>query len=103
MTTTYRACNLSNPGQTKPAVVQGAIALALPGGAGQAISKDRASKEELRHILLGSPSAIRQTIHLLHRLQYSEPALWTPLSPVRGQLVITSEQGEMMSLLRRSL
>ena len=101
MTTTYLACDLSNPGQTgsrqtDPDATQTAIALNPP-------KNNRPQKEELRHILLGSPDAIRQTIHLLHRLHYSESALWTPLSPVRGQLVITSEQGEMMSLLRRSL
>lgn len=101
MTTTYLACDLSNPGQTGSAATQTAIA--LPSGAGKAPSKNRSSKEELRHILLGSPGAIRQTIYLLHSLNYSESALWTPLSPVRGQLIITSEQGEMMSLLRRSL
>ena len=28
--------------------------------------------ETIRHILLGSPGAVQQTIHLLHRLRYSE-------------------------------
>ena len=60
-------------------------------------------KEELRHILLGSPGAIRQTIYLLHSLNYAEPVLWSPIMAVGGQLIITPEQGEAMSLLRRSL
>ena len=60
-------------------------------------------REELRHILLGSPVAIQQTIHLLHRLNYAEPGLWSPTMAVEGQLVITPAQGEAMSLLRRFL
>lgn len=95
MPTTYLACDLPNPRQRERSATQTTTVLNPPEGGAQ--------KEVLRHILLGSPGAIRQTIYLLHSLRYSEPALWTPLSPVQGQLVITSEQGEMMSLLRRSL
>jgi len=61
------------------------------------------AKEDLRHILLGSPGAIRQTIHLLHSLRYAEPVLWSPIMTVGKQMIITPEQGESMSLLRRSL
>ncbi len=50
-------------------------------------------KEELRHILLGSPGAIRQTIYLLHTLNYAEPVLWSPIMAVGEQLIITPEQG----------
>ena len=93
---TYLACDLPNPGQRETSATQTALLSNPPGnGCGK--------KEELRHILLGRSGAIRQTIYLLHSLRYSEPALWTPLSPVQGRMVITSEQGEMMSLLRRSL
>ncbi|MGC1306886.1 MAG: hypothetical protein WA885_06630 [Phormidesmis sp.] len=63
----------------------------------------RADDKELRHILLGSPGAIRQTIHLLHSLRYAEPVLWSPVTAVRDSLTITAAQGEAMSLLRRSL
>ena len=94
--TAYLACDLSNPGQRETPAIQTAMRSNLP-------QNDYGKKEELRHILLGSPGAIRQTIYLLHSLHYSETALWTPLSPVHGRMVITSEQGEMMSLLRRSL
>ncbi len=58
-------------------------------------------RQELRHILLGSPGAIRQAIHQLHVLNYAESVLWSPLVAVNSHLVITPEQGEAMSLLRR--
>ncbi len=57
--------------------------------------------ETIRHILLGSPGAIRQTIYLLHTLRYSETVLWSPVLRVEEPLVITPEQGEAVSLLRR--
>ena len=57
--------------------------------------------ERVKHILLGSPGAIRQTIHLLHSLRYSETVLWSPVLQVEEPLVITPEQGEAMSLLRK--
>ncbi len=57
--------------------------------------------ETVKHILLGSPGAIRQTIHLLHTLRYAETVLWSPVLRVEEPLVITPEQGEAMSLLRR--
>lgn len=60
-------------------------------------------KEELRHILLGSPEAIRQAIHQLHTLNYAETALWSPVMAVGERLILTPEQGEFMSLLKRSL
>ena len=58
-------------------------------------------KDRLRHILLGSPEEIRQAIHQLHVLNYVEPILWSPIMAVGNRLVITPEQGEAMSLLRR--
>lgn len=60
--------------------------------------------EPLRHILLGSPAGIRQTIHLLHNLRYVETAQWSPLVAIpNNQLIITPRQGEVMSLLLRHL
>jgi hypothetical protein len=60
--------------------------------------------EPLRHILLGSPAGIRQTIHLLHNLHYVETARWSPLITIPNhQLIITPRQGEVMSLLLRHL
>ena len=60
-------------------------------------------REVLRHILLGSPEAVRQTIHLLHRLNYSETVLWSPVMAVEESLIITPAQGEAMSLLRKQV
>ena len=58
-------------------------------------------KEEVRHVLLGSPEAIRQTMNQLHALNYVEFLLWSPIATVGEDLTITREQGEAMSLLRR--
>ena len=60
-------------------------------------------REFLRHILLGSPEAVRQTIHLLHRLNYSETVLWSPVMAVEESLITTPAQGEAMSLLRKQV
>lgn len=59
------------------------------------------SGEPLRHILLGSPGAVRQTIHLLHTLHYAETVLWSPVISIEESLIITPAQGEAISLLRR--
>ncbi|MEO0457838.1 MAG: hypothetical protein AAF152_14835 [Cyanobacteria bacterium P01_A01_bin.114] len=60
--------------------------------------------DPLRHILLGSPGGVRQTIHLLHTLRYVETALWSPLVAIPNeQLIITPRQGEVMSILIRDL
>ena len=58
-------------------------------------------REALRHILLGSPEAIRQAIHQLHVLNYAESLLWSPISSVGDRISLTPAQGEAMSLLRR--
>ena len=60
-------------------------------------------KEHIRHILLGSPAAVRQTIHLLHTLHYVETVLWSPALTIEEPLIITPAQGEAMSLLRKPL
>ena len=59
--------------------------------------------ESIRHILLGNPEAIRQTIHLLHRLRYTETVLWSPVLMIEASLVITPAQGEAISLLRKQI
>ncbi len=59
--------------------------------------------ESIRHILLGSPEAIRQTIHLLHTLHYTETILWSPVLAIEESLVITPAQGEAFSLLRKQI
>lgn len=97
MTTTIcLACDLSKVGQAAPLALPATVRAA-------ATSKRPTQKEELRHILLGSPGAIQQTIYLLHAMNYAEPALWSPIMKVNSQIILTPEQGESMSLLRRSL
>ena len=59
------------------------------------------SRSAIRHILLGPPAAVRQTIHLLHTLNYAETLLWSPLVSAEEPLVITPEEGEVVSLLRK--
>jgi len=62
------------------------------------------SGDPIRHILLGTPGGVRQTIHLLHTLRYVENALWSPLLPITdNKLIITPNQGEVMSLLIKSV
>lgn len=58
-------------------------------------------REFVRHILLGSPEAVQQTIHLLHTLHYTETVMWSPVLTVAEPLVITPAQSEAMSLLRK--
>lgn len=60
--------------------------------------------ETIRVILLGSPSSIHQTRHLLHNLRYVEVSQWSPLLEIpERNLVITPEQGEQMSILVKRL
>jgi len=69
---------------------------------GLPLDKKGCQREEVRHILLGSPEAIRQTVHQLHVLNYAESLLWSPVTTVdSGDLTITKDQGEAVSLLRR--
>ena len=61
-------------------------------------------QDPLKHLLIGSPRAIQQTIHLLHNLGYAEAGFWSPLMAIpQPQLVMTPNAGEMMSLLMRYL
>ncbi|MCC3408937.1 MAG: hypothetical protein JGK17_25855 [Microcoleus sp. PH2017_10_PVI_O_A] len=65
------------------------------------------NRESIRHIIIGSPLGVRRTIYQLHALRYAEVALWThPLAQPSeriaipdNRIVITPEQGEIMSLL----
>lgn len=64
---------------------------------------ENTSRQPLRHILVGNPAAVRQTIHLLHTLHYAETVLWSPIVTTEAPLIITPEQGESVSLLRKYL
>ena len=58
----------------------------------------------IRHILLGHPGHIRQTIHLLHNLRYVETSQWSPLIEVPEQkLILRPEPDEVISMLVRRL
>ena len=69
----------------------------------QPVSTSQPHKKFIRHILLGEPDAIRQTIHLLHTLRYTETILWTPILDIEEPLMITPAQSEAISLLRKQL
>ncbi|MEM7063166.1 MAG: hypothetical protein AAF572_08375 [Cyanobacteria bacterium P01_B01_bin.77] len=58
----------------------------------------------IRHILLGHPGTIRQTIHLLHNLRYVETSQWSPLIEVPNQqLILRPAPDEVISMLVRRL
>ncbi|MEM1252306.1 MAG: hypothetical protein AAGI69_07720 [Cyanobacteria bacterium P01_H01_bin.21] len=58
----------------------------------------------IRHILLGHPSHIRQTIHLLHKLRYVETSQWSPLIEVPdNRLILRPEADEVISMLVKRL
>ena len=58
-------------------------------------------RRSLRHILLGHPEDVRQTIHLLHNLHYAETVLWSPIMAVEEPLMIAPAPNEAISLLRK--
>ena len=60
--------------------------------------------DTIRHILLGNPDNLRQTIHLLHNLRYVETSQWSPLIEIpENRLIITPAQGDVMSILVKRL
>ena len=81
----------SDPADQAPPGLPANFSITLPG-------------EVIRHILLGRPSSIRQTIHLLHNRRYVETSQWSPLIEVpENRLILTPEPGEVVSLLTRRL
>jgi hypothetical protein len=57
-------------------------------------------REAVRHIIIGSALGVRRTIHQLHAARYAEVSRWThPIAIPDNRIIITPEQGEMMSLL----
>ncbi|MEM7066321.1 MAG: hypothetical protein AAF572_24530 [Cyanobacteria bacterium P01_B01_bin.77] len=58
----------------------------------------------IRHILLGPPDHIRQTIHLLHNLRYVETSQWSPLIEVPdNRLLLRPQPDDVISMLVRRL
>lgn len=58
----------------------------------------------IRHILLGPPSNIYQTIHLLHNLRYVETNQWSPIIEVPDKrLILRPGPDDVISMLVRRL
>ena len=81
-------------GQALPALD---AVMALPEG----VPVGSGGRRSLRHILLGHPEDIRQTIYLLHTLRYAETMLWSPIMTAEEPLVIAPAPREAISLLRK--
>ncbi|MBD2258440.1 hypothetical protein [Pseudanabaena sp. FACHB-2040] len=59
-------------------------------------------REQLRHIIIGSPEGVRGAINHLHLLNYAEQLQWSKLFTIpESGIVITPEQGEVFSYLLR--
>ena len=84
-----------------PLTIDQTPAATLSGGLSQQVPTNNSRPESVRHILLGSPEAVRQTMYLLHTLRYAETGLWSPVMGVGERGVIAPTPGEAMSLLRR--
>ncbi|MEO0352914.1 MAG: hypothetical protein AAF282_22985 [Cyanobacteria bacterium P01_A01_bin.15] len=84
--------NFSNQAPQVPTGLPTDFSLVIPAG------------EPIRHILLGSPGGIRQTIHLLHNLRYVETSHWSPLIEIsNNRLILTPSPGEVISMLTKRL
>ncbi|MGG6239789.1 hypothetical protein ACQ4N7_14275 [Nodosilinea sp. AN01ver1] len=58
--------------------------------------------ERLRHLVIGTPEGVRGAINHLHLLRYAEQREWSQLVTIPPfGILITPEQGEVFSLLRR--
>lgn len=59
-------------------------------------------REELRHLIIGSPQGVQSTINQLHVLNYAEQAQWSQLVKIpETGILITHQQGEVLSFLLR--
>jgi len=58
----------------------------------------------IRHLLIGTPEVVQNTIHRLHNLRYAEAGFWSPaIVPPNSQLTISLNPHEVMRILVRSL
>lgn len=62
----------------------------------QLVSFPERHPEVVKITIIGSPQAVRATIHQLHRLGFAEATLWSPFQP-------TAKLGEVISLLMRKI
>ena len=61
-------------------------------------------REPIRHLLIGSPTAVGLTIHRLHVLQYVDAGLWSPaIALTSNPLVLSLNPGEIMRVLVQSM
>ena len=68
----------------------------LPGGALGDLPRSPRPKEQIRHLLFGTPSGIQTTIQRLHQLGYAEPNDWSrPIS--------TGRPNEVMAILTKRM
>lgn len=68
------------------------------------LANTQSQSERLLHLVIGSPEGVRSVIHALHKLQYAEQATWSQVITIpESGILITPEQGEVFSLLRRDL
>ncbi|BAZ09162.1 hypothetical protein NIES4071_09680 [Calothrix sp. NIES-4071] len=54
------------------------------------------SRETLKHLIIGSPKAVKSTINSLQVLGYAQVSDWS-------QLIPTANPGEVMSILSRNI
>ncbi|MBO3459018.1 hypothetical protein G7B40_010105 [Aetokthonos hydrillicola Thurmond2011] len=59
-------------------------------------SDDEQNTETIKHLLVGSPKAVTNTIHALFKLGYADPTAWSRPVP-------TNKHGEVMSIFTRSI
>lgn len=55
----------------------------------------QSSRERIKHLLIGSPKIVKQTIHRLHTLGYAEAGAWSRLQAAGH----SGELGEVVSVL----
>ncbi len=60
------------------------------------------SGEVIRHVIIGSPEGVRETIHRLHIKRYVEQAMWTgPIEIGPSGVNITPSQGQILFYMMR--
>jgi hypothetical protein len=71
---------------------------------GSAQPNPASGREPIKHLLIGSPPAVRITIHRLHVLRYADASDWSALLPLPDKpIVITPKPGDVMSSLIKYL
>jgi len=75
---------------------------AVPEGVTSETPNPQPGREQLRHLVIGSPEGVRGAMNHLHLLQYAEQREWSRLvSMPESGMLITPEQGEVFSYLLR--